>query len=198
MKVDTAALTMTTMTLTPDNKLQLELPMQRKKMEPECSADNTRSLFISLLEPVKKPLYNFVRKAMNFSPDSDDIFQEALLKGFRYFYSFDRRKSFKTWIFTIAHNLMKDSFAFKENRTVSLEETGEIGGQWNSVSEDVRDIYVVAGRLEPRRREIFFLYYYNEFKISEISDITGLSRANVKFILHQARNTVKKQMEVVA
>jgi RNA polymerase sigma-70 factor, ECF subfamily len=194
MKVNSAVITMPLRT---DNKLIPEFPMHQNKIEAAHSISDSRSLFISFLEPVKKPLYNFIRKTMNFSPDSDDIFQEALLKGFRYFYSFDRNKSFKTWLFTIAHNLMKDSFAFLNTRPVSLEETGDIGGEWNSVSEDVREIYIIAGRLESRRREIFFLYYYNEFKISEISDITGLSRANVKFILHQARNEIKKQLEVV-
>ena len=60
--------------------------------------------------PIKKYLYNFIQKSLSFSQEADDIFQETLLKSFRYFNSFKQDKNFKTWIFTIAHNLMKDYF----------------------------------------------------------------------------------------
>jgi RNA polymerase sigma-70 factor (ECF subfamily) len=167
---------------------------------PRSRADDleqTRELFLDYLLPVKKPLYNFVRKALNFSAEADDVFQEALLKGFRYFYSFDRHQNFKTWIFTIAHNLIKDAFMDRlQNTVVSLEEAGEVAAAVGAISEDVREIYTVAQQLPLRHREVFFLYYYNEFRVSEIGEIVGLSRANVKFILHQARRTIKKVMEV--
>ncbi len=65
-----------------------------------------------------------------------------------------------------------------------------------AVSQEVREIYAAAAHLKPRQREVFFLYYYNEFNILEIVEITGLTRPNIKFILHQARSAVKKVLEV--
>ncbi|HLP57249.1 MAG TPA: sigma factor-like helix-turn-helix DNA-binding protein, partial [Candidatus Deferrimicrobium sp.] len=62
--------------------------------------------------------------------------------------------------------------------------------------DDVRDIYRAAANLKPRQREVFFLYYYNEFQISEIVDITGLTKVNIKFILHRARVAIKEMMEI--
>ena len=154
-----------------------------------------QALFLRYLLPVKKHLYNFIRKSSNFSSEGDDMFQETLLKGFRYFHSFDQKKDFKTWIFTIAHNVMKDAFAAQKrlNPSISLEEAGEIAAVECS---DVREIYAAAAALKNRHREVFFLYYYNEFKISEIMAITGLSRPNIKFILHRARKTIKNILEV--
>jgi RNA polymerase sigma-70 factor (ECF subfamily) len=149
--------------------------------------------------PIKKYLYNFIRKSLSFSHEADDIFQETLLKSFRYFHSFKRDKNFKTWIFTIAHNLMKDYFKSINTRSSSLVilEGDEIAlDKDTSLTEDVREIYMMAGKLKPRHREVFFLYYYNEFKIPEIVEITGLTKVNVKFILHQARKSVKKMLEV--
>jgi RNA polymerase sigma-70 factor (ECF subfamily) len=164
--------------------------------------EKDRHTFLTYLLPIKKQLYNFVQKASNFSPDADDLFQETLLKGFRYFHSFDHGRKFKTWIFTIAHNLMKDAFREKQLRhwAVPLEAAEDITAVDYPVSAalsaDVREIYAVVAHLKPRQREVFFLYYYNEFNISEIAAITGLSRANIKFILHQARKTIKKILEV--
>ena len=181
------------MVLTAGNILQLH---QRAKETGTEARAQDRETFLAYLLPVKKHLYNFVQKASNFSPDADDIFQDTLLKAFRYFHSFDRRKKFKTWIFTIAHNLLKDAFREKQLRhwPVSLEEVGEITA--DAVSNDVREIYTTAAALKPRHREVFFLYYYNEFTISEIIEVTGLTRPNVKFMLHQARKAIKKVMEV--
>lgn len=174
-----------------DNQVR-QLPCCQEK-----SLEQTRELFLDYLLPIKKPLYNFVRKALNFSAEADDVFQETLLKGFRYFYSFDQRKNFKTWMFTIAHNLIKDTFITQpQNPVVSLEEAGEIAAVVGVITEDIREIYAVAQKLPLRHREVFFLYYYNEFKISEIVEIVGLSRANIKYILYQARKTIKKVMEV--
>jgi RNA polymerase sigma-70 factor (ECF subfamily) len=194
MKANAAAIT-TTMRFTPDNNVLAE-----KENVSEMPLEKTRELFLDYLLPVKKPLYNFIRKTLNFSPDADDIFQDTLLKGFRYFYSFDRRKNFKSWIFAIAHNLIKDAFTAAPGHTViSLEEAGEAAAEEAPVgglARDVREIYALARQLPLRPREVFFLYYYNEFKVSEIVEIMGLSRANVKFILHQARKTIKKILEV--
>lgn len=183
------------MVLTAGNILQLQ---QRAEETGPAARAQDRETFLDFLLPVKKHLYNFVQKASNFSTEADDIFQDTLLKAFRYFHSFDRRKNFKTWIFTIAHNLLKDVFREKQLRhlPLSLEEVGEITA--DASSNDVHEIYTTAAALKPRHREVFFLYYYNEFTIPEIVEITGLTRPNIKFILHQARKAIKKIMEVQA
>ncbi len=169
-------------------------------VEPEKAVERgDKELFLHLLMPTKKYLYNFIQKSLGFSHEADDIFQETLLKGFRYFNSFKRDKNFKTWIFTIAHNLMKDYFNRISNGSalVLLENADEIASDKDAtLPGDVQEIYNMAGNLKPRHREVFFLYYYNEFKISEIIEITGLTKVNVKFILHQARKSVKKMLEV--
>jgi RNA polymerase sigma-70 factor (ECF subfamily) len=181
------------MVLTAGNIIQLR---QRPKETGSAARVQDKETFLAYLLPVKKHLYNFVQKASNFSSEADDIFQDTLLKAFRYFHSFDRRKNFKTWIFTIAHNLLKDVFREKQLRhwPLSLEEVGEITA--DAVSNDVYEIYTTAAALKPRHREVFFLYYYNEFTISEIIEITGLTRPNIKFMLHQARKAIKKVIEV--
>ncbi len=152
-------------------------------------------LFLSCLQPVKHHLYNFIRKSLSFSAQGDDLFQESLLKAFRYFSSYDRRRSFKTWIFTIAHNLIKDFFQ-KNQAMASYEEIPEATLDDCVDVQQVKEIYQIANHLKPKQRQVFFLYYDSEFKVAEIARITGLSRANIKFILHQARLAIRKTLEV--
>ena len=191
------------MALSLDKNVRLSRPAAA--VEPEKTVElGNKELFLHLLMPIKKNLYNFIRKSLDFSHEADDIFQDTLLKGFLYFHSFKRDKNFKTWIFTIAHNLMKDYFksisiSSSSSASILLEDADEIALDRDiSLTEDVREIYNMAWKLKPRHREVFFLYYYNEFKIAEITEITGLTKVNIKFILRQARKSVKKMLEVPA
>jgi RNA polymerase sigma factor (sigma-70 family) len=58
----------------------------------------------------------------------------------------------------------------------------------------VRDIYEVALQLAPRQREVFFLFYDQQFSMKEIVEITGLKEGNIKFILNQARGKIKQKL----
>ena len=160
-----------------------------------CSDQHDGDLFLTYLQPVKHHLYNFIRKSLKFSAQGDDLFQEALMKAFRYFDSYDSRRSFKTWIFTIAHNLIKDFFQ-KNQTMVSYDEIPETALDGSVDLQQVKEIYRIANYLKPRQRQVFFLYYDNEFKVAEIARITGLSRANIKFILYQARLAIRRTLEV--
>lgn len=156
------------------------------------------SEFFRLLLPVKKHLYNFIRKSMNFAADADDLYQETLIKAFKYFDSFDRSRSFRTWIFVTAHNLLKDHFR-KMKLLPSPQELAEIESRMAADPADpggVAEIYRIAGELKPAQRTVFFLYYYNEFRVAEIADITGYSQANIKFMLNRARRAIRKILEV--
>ncbi|MCK4835018.1 MAG: sigma-70 family RNA polymerase sigma factor [Candidatus Aminicenantes bacterium] len=151
--------------------------------------------YLEYITPVKKKLYNFINKCMSFSEDTDDIFQEALLKGFKYFDSYNKSKNFNTWLFTIANNLIKDHFR-KKKSIIPLDQKTMFDSGNPAIFDKVRDIYHAVGELKSHYRQVFFLFYYNEFKISEISVITGLSESNIKFILTQSRKKIKKYLEV--
>jgi DNA-directed RNA polymerase specialized sigma24 family protein len=63
--------------------------------------------FWELACPHKKKLYNFISKSLSFSEVADDVFQETLLRGWKYSESYKRGKNFSTWLFAIAHNEVK-------------------------------------------------------------------------------------------
>jgi len=60
----------------------------------------TVEFFQFLLNPIKENLYNFIFKALNFCEDANDVYQETILRAFKYRKSYDRQSPFKTWIFT--------------------------------------------------------------------------------------------------
>lgn len=150
--------------------------------------------FLARLSPHKEKLYNFILKSANFSPDADDLYQDTILKAFRYYKSFNRKKSFKPWVFAIANNVLRDYFRDR-HPVLQLNRLDIPDGTDLRAKQDIGEIYRLAGLLKPRQRQMFFLYYYNDFTVSEISKITGLSLFNVKFILSQSRKAIKKRLE---
>ncbi len=148
-------------------------------------------VFWELAGPHKQKLFNFVRKSLSFSDSADDVFQETLLRGLRYFGSYDKERKFDTWLFAIAHNeVRKHAKAARRFDPLPLDE-GLVIADERADRALVREVYRMAGNLEPKPREIFFLFYDSGFSIAEISKITGVREGNVKFILNRARNTLK-------
>jgi len=149
--------------------------------------------FLARLSPHKEKLYNFILKSANSSPDAEDLYQDTVLRAFRYYNSYDRDKAFKPWIFRIASNTIRDYF--RRHHPARLLERLDFPDRTDSrMEQDIREIYRLAGRLKPKHRQVFFLYYDNDFSVSEISDVTGLSAFNVKFILSQSRKAIKRHL----
>ncbi len=157
-------------------------------------------LFWELLAPVNRKVYNFILKSVGFSQDADDIFQESVLKAFRYFRTFRREAKFESWFFSIAHNELRSHFQRAAKAAVPLDAapsaagTGPAGPAPGRREELVREVFRFAETLPPRQRVVFFLFYDSGFSIAEISGITGLREGNIKFILNRARANLREIM----
>lgn len=164
--------------------------VSRMKSSRELVATGT--LFWELVSPHKHKLYNFIRKSLNFSEDANDVFQETVLRALRYFRSYKKEKKFTTWLFTIAHNEIKKHFK-KASKHTSFNDMDRLKAPEPDDSQElVKEVYQYAESLKPNQREVFFLFYYSGFTISEVSQITKLKPGNIKFILNQARTSLKE------
>jgi len=156
-----------------------------------------KELFWELVASLEKKLFNFLHKALDFSEDSSDLYQEVVIRAWRYFPAFDRQRSFSTWIFAIAHNEIKKYFnRRKKDRAVIPMALLAVEPAAPAADPVVDLIYGTAQQLPLRQREIFFLFYYNKFSIDEIAAICGLRQGNVKFILNRGREAVRQALEV--
>lgn len=154
-------------------------------------------LFWELIASLEKKLFNFLHKALNFSEDSSDLYQEVVIRAWRYFPSFDQQRNFSNWIFAIANNEIKKHFNKRkeEQKVIPLATLAVEPAAPTSKDSDVALIYGAARQLSLRQREVFYLYYYNSFSIAEIAVICGLHLSNVKFILSRGREAVRQALE---
>ena len=156
----------------------------------------SQAAFWCLIEPLKLRLYNLILKSLNFSTDTDDVYQETILHAFQYFASFRKGKDFGAWIFSIAHNEVKSHFRRSRKQTAIHNIDTLTVSQNDSTGALVREVFRFAARLKPKERQVFFLYYESSFSIPEIEGITGLKEGYIKLLLSQARNRLKEALGV--
>jgi RNA polymerase sigma-70 factor (ECF subfamily) len=163
-------------------------------MERSAKLNADPRVFWDLAEPHKQKLYNFIQKSLSFSAESDDVFQETLLRGWRYFPSYHAEKSFSTWLFAIAHNEIRRHFNNSHREMPFQLVESLIVADEQSNLHLIREVYRLAEGLKPKQREIFFLFYDSGFSVAEISHVTGVREGNVKFILNRARNSLRERL----
>lgn len=149
---------------------------------------NEKSLEV-LIKRYLKPIYSFAFQFVGNSQEAEDITQEVFIKMWRNLKKFNKKKNFKTWIFTIAKNTCLDWQ--KKKKTLPLFES--IG---NSISFSIgfleKDLQKAIGNLSPKYRQVLLLRYNEDLTFRQIAEILGESVNTVKSRHRRAINLLKK------
>ena len=150
----------------------------------------------TLLEKHLQSIYNVCFNICLNKQDADDISQEVCYKIIKYLHTFNFKSQFKTWIYKISYN-EAISFVQKNKNIYSIEENYDYQEKENSFDKEFISNLVSneVNKLGQIDRSIIEMFYYEELKITEISEITGLSESNVKVRLHRSRDILKTKLE---
>jgi RNA polymerase sigma-70 factor (ECF subfamily) len=69
-----------------------------------------REAFNELVIKYQKPLYSLLYRMVSNREDASDLLQKTMVRAFTGLSSFERRSSFKTWLYQIAINLAKNVY----------------------------------------------------------------------------------------
>lgn len=69
-----------------------------------------REAFDELVRKYQKPLYSMLYRMVSSHEDASDLLQKTFIKAFTGLRFFERRSSFKTWLYQIAINLAKNVY----------------------------------------------------------------------------------------
>ncbi len=141
-------------------------------------------------------IYNFIYKSLNFSEDAFDLLQETILKAIKYSKSYDKEKDIKSWLYKIAKNEI--NLYYKKKKRENIDNLYELDNlpQEKNINDDLKEIYDLIKSEKEEHRVIFYLYYEEGFKITEIAKMNDYSESNVKQILHRLREKIKIKLEV--
>lgn len=148
--------------------------------------DNNKSYIHYLIETYSDMLIRISYSYMKNLSDAEDITQEVFIKLLEKQPDFKNKTHEKSWLIRVAINLSKDklkSSYFKN--TTSLED------DFVDTTQEDTDVIQAVLSLPVKYRSIVFLYYYENYSISEISNILNIKESTVGSQLSRGRKLLK-------
>lgn len=118
--------------------------------------------------------------------DSEDIVQETFIKLMKNSQKIDSEEHLKYWLIKVTINLCNDynkSF-WKKNITELDENQSEFNTEEVNLLKEIN-------KLKPKYRDVIYLFYYQGYKIKEISEILKMKENTVSSNLSRARENLK-------
>jgi RNA polymerase sigma-70 factor (ECF subfamily) len=167
------------------------------------------SLFVAELESVYREHVSAVYGFFSYSVDPDaaeDLTASTFERVVRSWDQFDpKRSSQRTWIFTIARNLLTDYWRWRSHRRgPSLDANPELVESIACADDPLArslDRDALKGWLEqlgPREREVLALRYVADLGVPEIAECLDLSAANVHQICSRSLRRLRATIEGTA
>lgn len=132
---------------------------------------------------------------------AEDLTQEIFIKCYKALSTYNQQSNIRTWLWRIAINHCKDYRKSWYFRKVSTAEEEQEWTSTDDVEEEViqqdedRQLAVAVIELPIQYRELIYLHYFQEMKLKEISEITGVKLGTVKTRMRQAKRRLKTYWE---
>jgi RNA polymerase sigma-70 factor (ECF subfamily) len=164
--------------------------------------------FDEIYERYSKRLLGYFIRMLNFDKElAEDVLQDLFLKIAEAPEKFDKSRSFKTWIFSVASNSCKNYYRHKKIVSESAEEIRYMNESindaafLNSASKiDAatfrKTLEEILNELSTEKKEAFILKYQEEKTISEIALIQNCPEGSVKSRLHYTIKVLEEKLKI--
>lgn len=146
--------------------------------------------FTELIEENLKSIYRVAKGILNSEDDIEDAIQNTILKAYSNIKSLKNDELFKTWLIKILINECNKIYNFNK-KCISLDKV--IEEQYNDKYENL-DLKIAVDSLQEELRLVITLFYFEDLKISEISEIVGIPEGTVKSRLSRAKDKITESM----
>jgi len=121
---------------------------------------------------------------------SEDVYQEVFLRLAKKCPDFENENHEKAWLIKVTINCTKNILAGKW-----LKNTEELTEELAFSDPEKHDVYYAVMELPLKYRTIIHLFYYEGYKIEEISKILHINENTIKSQLSRAREKLKVKIE---
>ena len=147
--------------------------------------------FIRIFNLYKNDIYRLAYSYTKNISDSDDITQNTFIKLYNHIDILNNQdQDIKKWLVKVTINECKTFLLSSwKKKIIAFTEKDE-----NTLSTTIpdNDLLEAILQLPKKYRTIIFLYYYENYKIKEISEILNISVTNIQTILSRARKKLKE------
>ena len=139
----------------------------------------------------KNMLFRIAIPFMKSHHECEDILQEVFIKLLYFSPKFEDDEHEKRWLIRITVNLCKNKLKLFWNRNkVSLEELEAI-----EVEDNSKQVLLEIMGLPDKYKTVIYLYYFEGYKCTEISEILKVSESAVKMRLKRAKELLRILMD---
>lgn len=145
-------------------------------------------LFTELYNDYYDAVYRLTYSYTLNKEETEDSVQRTFTKLYKNINKFNNDKEYiKKWLFKVAINDVKDIFrTLSRRKIINVEDIENIKGK-----EENKIILEIPKKY----RILIYLYYYEGYKIKEISKLLNLKESNIKMRLKKAKELLKIEME---
>jgi RNA polymerase sigma-70 factor (ECF subfamily) len=158
-----------------------------------------RDAFDDLVRKYQKPLYAMLYRMVGNHEDASDLLQKAFVKAFTGLRSFERRATFKTWLYQIAINLAKN--VYRDRARIEQVPIDDVIIKKNPrtletmiINENKQLVRQSLASLPEKQRITLMLRVQSEKKFEEIAGIMKCSVGTAKANYHHAVQKLKAIM----
>jgi len=170
-----------------------------KEIIEQCRKGNLQN-FRKLVEIATPFAFSVAFRLMGDEEQAGDIVQESMITIWKTIGKIKSAESFKTWMYRIVVNKCYDEMRRKKRNPEFIAGDSD----WKKISERVSEnpgtdmenkemarlIALLTDKLSPKQKSVFVLADLEDMSNDEISEVTGMSRVNVKANLYYARKTI--------
>ena len=162
--------------------------------------------YAMLINKHKTMAFNVALRITHNREDAEEVIQDAFLKVYYSLKDFEGKSKFTTWLFRIVYNQAISKIRKKTIDQHTIDEeiidnftVSEIsnGLTYLKAEEQTKYINLALAKLTEEDSTIVTLFYLNESSVEEVSEITGLSEANVKVKLHRSRKKLYDELKLL-
>lgn len=153
--------------------------------------------FSRLVEIYQKPVFNLCYRMLGNAGDAEDAAQEAFLRAYKSLDRYDPKRSFPTWLLSIASHYCIDqlrkrrftSYSIDDDDYAWLEPPDPGPGPESSLStrEKQEQVQELLENLNSKDRSAVIMRYWYNYSYVEIAETLSLTVSAVKSRLHRAR-----------
>lgn len=157
--------------------------------------------FKLLVERYQDFIFTIAYRVLKTRQEAEEIAQDVFLKVHKQLDTFEKRSSFKTWLYTIAYRCSIDALRKKKiSKEKYPEEMPEKIDHSPGIEAQLerrqlrQQLESVVAELPGEEAAVITLFYFDELTVKEVADITGLTETNVKTKLFRSREVMRKKL----
>lgn len=170
----------------------------------ECLAGNQDAIEL-MVRRYEGGVFRLALSIVGDQAEANEIAQETFLSVFRSLASYQEKRSFKAWLYTITLNHSRSHLRkrkVRERLRATLTGIFRLDAQKQPSPEEAAiqneneaAVWQSLSQLDERHRIVVILRYVHELSIAEIADILDVNEGTIHSRLHNAREKLREALK---